>query len=337
MYSPDEYLETLYQETISLHKKAYDEQWRQELKNTFQDVLGRFQEEKRRFDYNVLEKTEMGEYTRIRAEIVTIHPMKMPIYVLIPKTKLEKAPGVVAIHGHGYGSKAVVGLTADGSPMKEEEYHKSFAVELAKRGVVVIVPELVGFGDRKLKRDRGIGKPTDNSCYMLASQLLLFGKTLAGLRVAECKRVIDFVMTLDVVDGSKIGCMGISGGGLVAAFTSALDERICATVISGYTNTFKSSIMSRRHCLDNYIPQILNYAEMPELIGLIAPRPLFIEAGANDHLFPVISVHEAIEKLRAIYHSFDATGHLQSHIFPGGHEICGEKSFDWLIAQLTCS
>ena len=85
----------------------------------------------------------------------------------------------------------------------------------------------------------------------------------------------------------KIGCMGISGGGLVAAFTSILDERIKATVISGYTSTFKGSIMDRRHCLDNYIPGILEYTEMPDLIGLIAPRALFIEAGTADHLFPL--------------------------------------------------
>ena len=62
--------------------------------------------------------------------------------------------------------------------------------------MVVVVPELIGFGDRKLQADQGVGLPTDNSCYMIASQLLLVGKTLAGLRVQECRRVIDYVQSL---------------------------------------------------------------------------------------------------------------------------------------------
>src|SRR5690625_5766073 len=104
---------------------------------------------------------------------------------------------------------------------------------------------------------------------MISSQLLLMGKTIAGLRIQECRQVIDYMQLLKEVDGQRIGCMGISGGGLVAAFTSALDDRIKATVISGYTSTFKGSIMDRRHCLDNYVPGILQYTVMPELIGLI--------------------------------------------------------------------
>ena len=100
-----------------------------------------------------------------------------------------------------------------------------------------------------------------------------------------------------------------------------LDERMKATVISGYTNTFKGSIMDRRHCLDNYIPGILEYTEMPDLIGLIAPRALFIEAGNVDHLFPLDQVSFAIEKLTKIYQVFDAEQSLASHLFEGGHEI----------------
>ena len=58
----------------------------------------------------------MGNYWRLRVEITTISPLRMPVYVLIPKVKSkEKLPAVLAIHGHGYGSKEVVGLNPDGS------------------------------------------------------------------------------------------------------------------------------------------------------------------------------------------------------------------------------
>ena len=336
MWSPDLYLENVYQECVNQHSTTYNADWQTSLKEKVRKSLGDFEDNKEPLDPVLLEKSDMGTYWRLRVEITTIHPLRMPVYVLIPKSKNNgEFPATIAIHGHGYGSKEAVGLNPDYSRRTEEGYHKEFAVELVKKGFVAVVPELVGFGDRKLQADQGKGLPTDNSCYRIASQLLVVGKTLPGLRVQECRRVIDFVQTLDYVDENRIGCMGISGGGLVAAFTSILDERLQATVVSGYTNTFKGSIMDRRHCLDNYIPGVLTYAEMPDLIGLIVPRALFIEAGTVDHLFPLDQVSLAIERLTLIYKEFDVADALASHIFEGGHEISGGKSYDWLVHKLT--
>lgn len=335
MWSADRYLKKMYDEAISNHSHSYDENWQRDLKEKFNRSLGSFSNTHQPFDPIILEEIDMGEYRRLRIEITTIDSLKMPLYVCIPKIKSnKKLPAVLAIHGHGYGSKEVVGLQPDGSTRKDKGYHKNFAIELVKRGVVVIAPELIGFGDRKLQDDQEKGNPEDNSCYMLASQLLLLGKTLAGLRVQEVIRVIDYTESIQEVNKEKIGIMGISGGGLVAAFTSILDERIKATVISGYTNTFKSSIMARRHCLDNHIPNILAYAEMPELIGLIAPRPLFIESGVEDHLFPIEDTSLAVEKLTDIYNHFNVKDLLSYHFFEGGHEISGEQSYEWLINHL---
>ena len=174
--------------------------------------------------------------------------------------------------------------------------------------------------------------PSDNSCYSLASQLLLYGKTLAGLRVFECQRVLDFMEEFEEIDASRIGSMGISGGGLIAAFTSVLDKRIQATVISGYTNTFKGSIMNRRHCLDNYVPGILQYTEMPELLALMVPRPLFVESGKMDHLFPVKETEKAIKLIKNIYSKRNVEYLVNWQLFEGGHEICGDQSFEWLCS-----
>ena len=46
-------------------------------------------------------------------------------------------------------------------------------------------------------------------------------------------------------------------------------------MISGYLNTFRDCIMSVSHCIDNYVPGILNWAEMYDVAGLIAPRRCF--------------------------------------------------------------
>lgn len=243
---------------------------------------------------------------------------------------------MLAIHGHGYGSREITGLNADGSERTGDPgLHKDFAVALVKQGFVVAAPEVLGFGDRRLAEDLASGEPGRNSCYRLSSALLMAGQTMAGYRIYETMRALDYLQERKEVDGERIGIMGISGGGLVAGFTAALDERISSAVVSGYANTFQASILTRHHCLDNYIPGILLEAEMPDLLGLIAPRGLFLEAGDADHLFGPAGVREALERLEQIYAAEGHGGQLAADFFTGGHEIHGEPAYAWLLKQLA--
>ena len=139
----------------------------------------------------------------------------MPIYLLIPEdvsaTDVKK-PAIVACHGHGYGSREICGMEPDGSPRAGEPgLHKDFAVALVKRGYVVAAPELLGFGDRRLEEDQE-APPGASSCTKIAAHLLMAGKTLAGHRVYETVRVLDYVSSRPEVDPERIGSMGISGG-----------------------------------------------------------------------------------------------------------------------------
>ena len=241
---------------------------------------------------------------------------------LLSQNASGKLPAVVACHGHGYGAE-IVGLNPDGTDnIGEPSYQKNFALELMRRGFIVIVPELLGFGDRRLKEDLN-KEPNESSCYMISTYLLMMGKTMAGLRVNDVKRSIDYLETRNDVDTDRIGAMGISGGGL-CSFATALDTRIKAAVISGYTNTFKDSVMSIYHCVDNFIPGVVNHAEMPDIIGLIAPRPLLVESGSDDPIFPIDATREAYEKIKAIYRVLDAEDRIDSD-FPGDHEISGRN------------
>lgn len=331
----NEFLDQQYSSTVRSNKSLFDQRWKKGIQNSVKQALGYFHDEKQDFNPKLREKRNMGDYKLVCMEITTIHPLRIPFYILIPNMKKKrKFPSVLALHGHGYGMKEAIGLNADGTQGEDTGIHNKFAVELVQMGVIVVVPGIIGFGERRLEEDINTGRPEANSCFQIASQLLLMGKTIAGLRVFEVRRVLDYIQSLNLVDGERIGCIGFSGGGLVAAFTSILDERIKATVLSGYMNTFKGSIMDRRHCLDNYIPGILQIGEMDELIGSIAPRPLFIESGREDHLFPLDQVKLTMTKLLKIYKDYGAESVLDSHYFNGGHEISGEKSFNWLIQHL---
>jgi hypothetical protein len=119
--------------------------------------------------------------------------------------------------------------------------------------------------------------------------------------------------------------MGISGCGTCAQFTSALDSRIKAAFVSGYLNTFRDSIISVSHCINNCVPGILNWAENYDVAGLIAPRPFFSEGGTHDPIFPVAATRESFTRVKKVYEVFNASDLAQQEIFDGLHEFQGVK------------
>ncbi|ANY67899.1 dienelactone hydrolase [Paenibacillus sp. BIHB 4019] len=337
----EHYLQSLVQQAAanrhSARSAANPEQRRETVKASFGQLLGHYAlHEHQPLEPRLLERTQCDGYIRERVEIATVDGLRMAMYVLLPDNPAaQPSPAVIACHGHGYGSREIVGLEPDGSERSGASgLHKDFAIALVKEGYVVAAPELLGFGDRRLDEDKAADSPAKNSCFMLAVHLLLTGRTLAGLRVYETSRVIDYLQERSDVESTNIAIMGISGGGLVAGFTAAMDDRIRCAVVSGYASLFESSILARNHCLDNYIPGVLLEAEMPELLGLIAPRGLFLEAGAVDHLFPQQSARQAYAELRSIYSAAGAPDAVQAVFFDGGHEIHGDAAYAWLRTQL---
>jgi dienelactone hydrolase len=337
MWNPDSWMRRLHEEIkqdLSFPGGLMLE-WQSILRSRFRDRLGGFDIPSDEFNPIVLEERKIyKDFYRERIEIGTIEGLRMPVYVLGPADGRVPTAAVVACHGHGYGSREIAGLKPDGSDNLEEPgIHRNYGVELAKRGLLVLCPELIGFGDRRLEEDAD-KPPKENSCYRIAVALMMVGRTLGGLRVRETMRAIDYVISRGDVNPTRIGVYGLSGGGLVAGFTAALDERVRAAVVCGYTNTFEGSILAMRHCLDNYVPGILRDAEMPDLLGLIAPRPFLMEAGRNDRIFPIASTLQAKERLDSIYRAFGAEERFESFLFDGGHEVSGEVSFDWLRDRL---
>lgn len=283
-----------------------------------------------------LEEKHYPGYMREKIVLKSDSCTLMPAYVLIPEDRKERFPAVIAMHGHGYGKEELVGVWEDGYDRVDSVsrgYQKDFALELMKRGLLVAVPDQSGFGERRLKEDIARGNE-QSSCKQLSLWALMMGATTMGRRVWDAMRIIDYLSTRSDVDYSRIGMMGISGGGATTLFTSALDDRIKVTVVSGYLNTFRDSILSIDHCIDNYVPGILRYCEMYDVAALIAPRPLLIESGSKDTLFPIKTAMYAYEQVRRAYILLNAEDRIEADFFEGIHEIGGSKSYDFVAEWL---
>lgn len=312
--------------------RAWQERVRPALAETlgFQDVSGRLEAEH-------VETVDKGSYTREKLLLRTAPHSVMPVYLLIPKEATGPLPTVLAFHGHGYGVKDIVGLWEDGSERDTPDgTHQNFAAELCKRGFAVAAPEIACFGERQT--DFSSLKPTQEaptSCMhaaMLASHL---GGSVLGLRVRDSRRLIDYLETRSEFDIARLGVMGLSGGGMLSFFTSCLELRVKACVVSGYYSTFQESIHAVHHCGCNYVHNLHRFGEMYDLVGLIAPRPLFIESGTHDPIFPIEAVRTSAAKTKGVYRVFAAEDKLATDFFEGRHCIQGYKAYAFLQDVLS--
>ncbi|MCI1773800.1 MAG: alpha/beta hydrolase family protein [Paenibacillus lautus] len=338
MWRADAFLESMYNEAVEKTKNSQADMSAEErkryLKQALRRLIGEFETNENHKPV-LLEQESCDGYIRERIELSAVPGLSFASYILIPEDQGKPMPAAVAVHGHGYGSREIVGLRQDGSSDPEPPgIHQHFAVQLVRRGMVVIAPDVAGFGERRLAADLARNPEAANSCHRLSTQLLMHGKTLAGLRVAETLRALDYLAERPEVQPDRIGIMGFSGGGLISFLCAALDERIRAAVLAGYPNTFKDSIMAVQHCICNYIPGMLSHAELPEWIGLISPRPLYLESGTDDRIFPAAGFNLAVEQLRDTYRRAGAEERLRTDLFPGAHEISGLNSYDWLCSEL---
>ena len=205
---------------------------------------------------------------------------------------------VVCVPGHGRGVDDIVGIDDKGQDRTVKVgYAYDYAIQVVEHGMAAVAIEPMAFGCRRDARTKAHSLET-SACQPVAGSALLLGQTIIGWRVYEIMRTIDWIGSRKELDAKRVGCMGCSGGGMATVFAAALDTRIQAALVSSYLNTFRDSVMSISHCIDNYVPGILNWAEMYDVAGLIAPRPLFVESGERDNIFPIAASRASFQRVR---------------------------------------
>lgn len=257
---------------------------------------------------------------------LTILPgLTMPAYVLTPdhpRLDQEGKPiGMLYCHGHGRG-----GIRDCFERKDPPAYHKYIPLTLAERGYTIFTFEPVAFGDFRVTDYSG----TDTGCYPVTTRLLLHGITTVGLRIFQADAMAKYLRSQGIV---RYGVAGISGGGTVTSMYAALNDQMSAVVISGYTNLFSHCVMAMHHCVDNFIPDVLQVGEIPYLIALAAPKPLYIASGLQDPIFPIEGTKEAIAILRDIYEKQGIGDRISQELFEGVHEF-SENFIDWLDQTL---
>ena len=310
------------------------EAWQKKLHAKVVELIGGLPEMRSPLAPTTLEVREFPTYRREKFVFESKPGVAVLAYLLLPKNVKTPAPVVICVPGHGRGVDDIVGVAPDGSDRTTREgYEFDFAIQVAEHGLAAVAIEPMGFGCRRDAANKAKGL-TQKACEPVAGAALLLGQTMIGWRVWDVMRTIDWIESRPELDSKRVGCVGISGGGTCTLFSTALDPRIRAAMVSGYLNTFRASVMSIGHCIDNYVPGILNWAEMYDVAGLIAPRPLFSEAGERDPIFPVAASVASFQKVKAIYEVFGAAANAQQETFDGPHSFWGKGGIPFLAQHL---
>src|SRR5262249_11681824 len=107
--------------------------WQKRARRALIETVGFLDTPKISLRPRTIQRVDRGRYVRHKIVLRTSGKSELPLYLLVPKNmRGSKRPAVLALHGHGYGVKDIVGLWEDGSERKKPDgYHRDFACQLA--------------------------------------------------------------------------------------------------------------------------------------------------------------------------------------------------------------
>ena len=283
---------------------------------------------------------------------------------LKPAGATGKLPGVVALHDHGgnkyLGCRKITRTSQELHPVVQEHQAESYgstawANELAKRGYALLVPDAFAFASRRVRladvpeairdglSDDDPENPQNIAAYnqwaamhesILAKSLFSAGTTWPGVFSAEDQRALDVLCARPDVDASRVGCGGLSGGGLRTVFLAGLDPRIRCAVCAGMMTTWRDYLLNRSHthtwmCYVPLLPPELDY---PEILGLRVPLPTLVLNNEADPLFTLPEMQRADRMLAGIYGKAGASERYRCTFYPGPHKFEPDmqaEAFNW--------
>lgn len=270
--------------------------------------------EEPRFDR--LGEDGIGTYYRARIPVLPgVHAVGLYI---APKNAKGKAPLVISMHGGG-GSPEVATFHGGAN------YHDMVRGGV-KRGYVVFAPTHLFRAD---------GFPP-NVRNQMDDRLRLVGTSLTAVEIAKITRSLDVLLKRPEVDPKRVAMVGLSYGGYYSLVTPALEPRIKAVVSSCYFGVQEGRYEQDELSVpsDFRFPDRMSLFKDSELVALICPRSLEIQAGAKDN-----ASHREMGKRLApasaeYYQRLGKGDRFRFLVFEGGHEFWDPTAWEWLAKHL---
>jgi dienelactone hydrolase len=272
---------------------------------------------------------------------------------LKPAGARGRLPAVLGLHDHGgnkyFGWRKISQISDQVHPMMRTHHEKyyggvSWANELAKRGFAVLVHDAFAFASRRVRvgdvppvlrkklKEVNPESADEIKAYNqfasehedeMAKSLFCAGTTWPGVFTAEDQRALDYLCARDDVDPARVGCAGLSGGGLRTCYLAGLDDRIRCACCVGMMTTWRDYLLNKcyTHTWMIYIPGLPTDLDYPEILGLRAPLPTMVLNDNEDQLFTLPEMRRADRILSEVYAKAGARDRYQCSFYPGPHKF----------------
>jgi dienelactone hydrolase len=275
-----------------------------------------------------------------------------------------RLPAALGLHDHGgnkyFGWRKIAQISDQLHPLmkqhRDDYYGKvSWANEVAKRGYAVLVHDAFAFASRRvraadvspvLRKDlkevnpesaneiKDYNKFAGDHEHIMAKTLFCAGTTWPGVFTAEDQRALDYLCSREDVDPERVGCAGLSGGGLRTCYLAGLDDRIRCACCVGMMTTWRDYLLNKchTHTWMIYIPGLPRDLDYPEVLGLRAPLPTLVLNDLEDQLFTVPEMRRADRMLSEVFEKAGAADRYKCSFYPGPHKFDGPmqaEAFAW--------
>ena len=304
-------------------------QWQAEARKELSKIIGldKISKELQGFKPSVIkikEATIDDKYIRTLYHIETEPGIKVPFYRLVPKNRLpiDKLPLLLSPHGHDLnGFHSYAGAYINKAHRDKIIGRKgNIAEQAVLKGMIAIAPATRGLAKETLVPDPK-GRHGNRPCRAQLMHCLISGRTPTAERVWDMQKLLDWALADTRIDQEKIIMTGNSGGGVLTAYTSALDERIKISLPSCSFTSITSTNGYIFHCDCCAIPSIKEWGDFSELGGLIAPRRLLIVHGIKDGLHNKIDVERTSNAIKAIYSDLKISDRMSMTWGNSGHQF----------------
>jgi dienelactone hydrolase len=264
-----------------------------------------------------------------------------------PQSTSGRRPVVIALHGTGGNKESQLPLLN----------------ELAAKGFIAVAIDGRHHGAR-IASGKGSKEYVD---AMLQTWRTGKGKPFLYDTVWDVMRLLDYLETRSDVDAKRIGAIGFSKGGMELYLAAAIDERLAVVVPCIGVQSFKYALdhdawQSRagtfqaaldtaakeagepvsaaflRKFYDRVVPGIYGEFDGPQMLPLIAPRPLLAINGEIDARTPLVGVEECAAAARKAYDKAKASEKFVLHIQPKtGHAVtppAQQLAIEWFVRWL---
>jgi len=279
---------------------------------------------------------------RMQRWIIDVHPfLSATLLVNIPSDLQpgEKRPAILCWHGHGrYGKEPVMGDRS--SPEVENDVRKmnyDYGFQMAKAGFVTYAIDWIGAGERHPERKPNLSNVAGGRdwCNLLYLHATMFGMTSLSINVQHGRMATDFVCSLPFVDTRRLGVMGLSGGGTMATWSSLCDKRLRAAEVICYCDQWAAfGMRDVNYCGMQVAPGLFKLVDLPDLQGLLAPRPLLLDIGLRDTCFRIETTLPAYRQVERIYAAAGAADKLELDLHPNEHGWGGNKAVAFFTRHL---